>query len=91
LLIAHAMLVEAESARQQGNDDAPNLLRRVRATYRRLGARSFVARTDVALVLTGQGGKGHSGLLARCRRRGYRFEVERLEGVRTGFYPIHFV
>jgi hypothetical protein len=51
----------------------------------------FVARVDVALDLAGEGDISRSALLAHCRGRQYGCEVARLEGIRTGFYPIHFV
>jgi len=91
MLIAHALLVEAEAARQRGDDAAPCLLWRVRAAYQRLGAMGFVARADVGLVLGGERGIPYSALLTHCRRHHYGFEVQRLEGIRSGFYPIHFV
>jgi len=91
LLLAHAALVEAECARQRRQPQATRLLKAARRAYSPIGARSFVARVDVALVLTGKNKKSHSRLLKLCRAAGYELEVARLENAKSGFYPIHFV
>jgi len=89
LLLAHALLVEAECARSQRHPDAVRLLRRARSAYRRLDARAFVSRADVALFLAGARDIRLSRLLTACRREGYGHELAGLK--RRGFYPVHFV
>lgn len=91
LLLAHALLIEAECARQRKQVNAANLLNAARQAYRRVGARSFVMRADVALYLAGQPKRSRAALIRECRREGYQLEAARLEKTRPGFYPIHFV
>jgi tetratricopeptide (TPR) repeat protein len=91
MLIAHALLVEAECARQQASDGTVKLLKRARAAYERIGAKAFVARVNVALSMAGQLDIPVSQLLEECRRQDYRHELARLKKQQKGFYPIHFV
>ena len=91
MLIAHILLVEAECARLKTSEDAVALLRRARAAYQRIGAKAFVARVNVALLIAGHLDFPRSWLLAECRRQDYQHELVRLTKAKTGFYPIHFV
>ena len=91
ILIAHALLVEAECARQRAQEDTVKLLNLARGAYARIGAKAFVARVDVALSLAGRPKRSDSTLLNICRRKLYQLEVARIEKVKEGFYPIHFL
>jgi len=90
-LLAHALLVEAECARQRKQADTVSLLNGARRAYSRIGARAFMMRVDVALYLAGHSKRSRTALLRECRREGYQLEASRLEGTKCGFYPIHFV
>lgn len=91
LVLAHALLIEAECARQRHRDQAIALLRRARDAYAKLGANAFVARANVALALIGRADVPVSSLMAHCRRASYDREVTGLTNMNEGFYPIHFV
>lgn len=91
LVLAHALLVEAECARQRHCGEAIALLRHARDAYARMGAKAFVARANVAIGLTDHSDIRMSTLLALCRRSSYDREVDRLTTMDTGFYPIQFV
>jgi hypothetical protein len=91
LLLAHALLVEAECARQRKQANAASLLNAARRAYSRIGARAFVVRTDVALSLAEHSTRSRLALVRECRREGYLLEAARLEKAMSGFYPIHFV
>lgn len=91
MVIAHALLIEAECARQRGSHRAIELLRRVRAAYQRIGAKALVVRVNVALLMAGQADVSVSQLLDVCRQENYRHDLARLENAKTGFYPIHFI
>jgi hypothetical protein len=85
----HLLAVEGEFARDRGYESAHDLLEQAREIYRAGKWAACVARVDVALWLM-RGGPAPAQLLARCRRVGYGYEVERLEGTRTHtYYPLH--
>jgi len=91
MLLAHARLVEAECERDRSSSDAPILLRQARSAYERLGAKAQIARTNVAIALTGCWDVPRAELLAECRRFSYDCEVARLASMDAGFYPINFI
>jgi tetratricopeptide (TPR) repeat protein len=91
LLLAHALLVEAECARQRRQANALSLLKAARQAYNSIGARAFVMRVDVALYLAGWSKRSRAALMRESRREGYRLELARLKALKSEFYPIHFV
>jgi tetratricopeptide (TPR) repeat protein len=85
----HLLAIRAEIARER-HDDAPALLREARNLYAAGKWRHSVARMEVAAWLSRGGGRPPRDLLDRCRRYGYRAEVDRLEGATTSeYYPLH--
>jgi tetratricopeptide (TPR) repeat protein len=86
---AHLLAVEGELARDLGHPSARPLLKQARAAYRAYKWAACVARVDVSLWLL-RGDAAPPRLLARCRREGYGYEIERLESTRgEPYYPLH--
>ncbi|MDQ4144160.1 MAG: hypothetical protein M3198_10540 [Actinomycetota bacterium] len=86
----HLFAVEGELARDLGDGSAARrLLEQALDVYRAGKWAACVARVEVSLWLL-RGGPAPARLLARCRREGYAYEIERLEGRRTdAYYPLH--
>jgi tetratricopeptide (TPR) repeat protein len=86
---AHLLALEGESARDLGDSSAAPLLHQAIDAYRAGKWTACVARMEVSLWLI-HGGPAPARLLTRCRREGYGYEVERLEGTRTDlYYALH--
>jgi len=86
---AHLLAIEAELARDLGRASAHRLLTNARDAYRAGRWAACVARVEVSLWLL-HDGPCPAGLLKRCLRDGYGYEVERLEGRRMDlYYALH--
>jgi tetratricopeptide (TPR) repeat protein len=89
LILAHALLVEAECTRARRRPDAIRLLRRAREAYRQLGAQAFVARAELGLVLAGA--PESQRFRPRVARFREGFGAELVPRKRRGYVPVHFV
>lgn len=86
---AHVLAVEAELARDLGDESARERLEEALDAYRAGKWAACEARIEVSLWLL-RAEPAPRRLLDRCRREGYGYEVEWLEGHRVGsYYPLH--
>lgn len=91
LIEAHALLIEAECARDQAAGNAGQLLERAQRAYRELGANAMATRAAVALALVNNESSTIKRLRAQCVSLGYGRELRALSGIGWGYYPIQFI